>query len=120
MDHGSKRKRIHIVLVGPSKTLTETIAGPCVCSMHIAVHLTSQRAILSFSNILVWTVENESKWWCGRKSTDAFLMTTKICYVGRAKRDQRKDAHPKLSVIFDFMTSHFKLFTFIHKNYHFA
>ena len=39
--------------------------------------------------------------------------------MGRAKREQRKDAHPKLSVIFDFMTSRFELFRFIHKNHHF-
>ena len=93
---------------GQSKKLTETIAGPCVCSMHIGVQLTSQRAILSFSNVLVWTVENASEWWCGRKSTDAFSMTTKMCYC----------ADPKLSVIFDFTTSHFELFKFIHKNHH--
>ena len=38
--------------------------------------------------------------------------------MGRAKREQRKDAHPKLSVILDFMTSRFELFKFIHKNHH--
>ena len=102
MDHGSKRKRIHIVLVGPSKTLTETIAGPCVCTMHMGVQLTSQRAILSFSNILVWTVENESKWWCGRKSTDAFLMTTKMCYCGQGQQRSKKGCASKAICYFRF------------------
>ena len=76
--------------------------------MHIGIQLTPQRAILSFSIVLVWTVENASEWWCGRKSTDAFSMTTKMCHC----------ADPKLSVIFDFTTSHFELFKFIHKNRH--
>ena len=39
---------------------SKTVAGACVCSMR-RVQLTSQRAILSFSNVLVWTVENASK-----------------------------------------------------------
>lgn len=50
----------------------------CVCLQHEhRVQLTSQNAILSFLNMLVWTVKNISKWQCGRKSIDAFSMTTK-------------------------------------------
>ena len=39
------------------------------------VQLTSQRAILSFSNVLVRTVENAPKRQCGHESIDAFSMT---------------------------------------------
>ena len=49
--------------------VTENIMSPCVCTM---------RAILSFSNVLVWTVENASKRQCGCESFDAFPMTTKM------------------------------------------
>jgi len=38
----------------------------------------SQYAVLLFSNILVWTVKNISKWQCGCKSIDAFSMTMKM------------------------------------------
>ena len=66
------RKRIKI------KTKTENIAGACVNLSHAhSVQLTSQRAILSFSNILVWTVKNASKRKWGHNSIDAFSMTTK-------------------------------------------
>ena len=42
------------------------------------VQLTSQRATRSFSNFLIWTVENTSKRQCGRKSIAALSsMTTK-------------------------------------------
>ena len=66
------RKRIKI------KTTTENIACACVNLYHVdRVQLTSQRAILSFSNTLVWTVKNASKRKCGHDSIDAFSMTTK-------------------------------------------
>ena len=66
------RKRIKI------KTMTENIAGACEKLEHAhRVQITSQRAILSFSNILVLTVKNASKRKCGHYSIDAFSMTTK-------------------------------------------
>ena len=40
---------------------------------HAAVHLNQHR----FSNVLVWTVENASKPWCGRQSIDAFSIARK-------------------------------------------
>ena len=59
LESGSKRKRIHIVFVwtveiGPSQARV-------FASMRIEFSLTPQRAILSFSNVLTWTVENASK-----------------------------------------------------------
>ena len=41
--------------------MTENITGACVLQHARRVQLTSQRAILSFSNVLVWTVDNVSK-----------------------------------------------------------
>ena len=41
---------------------------------HAAVHLNQHR----FSNVLVWTVENASKLWCGRESIDAFSICKEI------------------------------------------
>ena len=83
LEGGSKRKRIHILLLwtvenASIKTMTENIAGACEKLEHAhRVQLTSQRAILSFSNILVWTVKNASKRKCGHYSIDAFSMTAK-------------------------------------------
>ena len=70
------------------KMMTENIAGACVNLQHgqIRVQLASQRAILSFSNILVWTVKNASKRKCGHESIDAFSRTTKTHYCGKGLR----------------------------------
>ena len=81
LESGSKRKRLHIVLVwtvknGGVKNDDVICTGTCLKHAH-RVLFTSQRAIPSFSNVLVWTVENASKRYCGRESIDAFFMITK-------------------------------------------
>ena len=43
------------------KRMTKTTAGACVGSMRTEFSLHSQLAVLLFSNVLVWTVENMSK-----------------------------------------------------------
>ena len=61
----SKRKRIHIVLLADgrkgSKADQNEISQACVCSLAQRLQLTSQRAILTFWNVLVETVESTSK-----------------------------------------------------------
>ena len=55
-----------------------------VCWQHgRGLKIKSQRAILSFLNVL--TVENSSKRQCGRESIDAFSMTTKTHQCGSKK-----------------------------------
>ena len=67
--------------------MTENIAGACVNLQHAhRVQLTSQHAILSFSNILVWTIKNASKRKCGHDSIDAFSMKTKTHQCGQGLR----------------------------------
>ena len=62
LESGLKRKHIHIASVCTvQKTMAENIASGCVCSMPSWVQRTSQPSILSFSNVLVWTVEISSK-----------------------------------------------------------
>ena len=78
LESGSKRKRIHtIVLVwtvknGRVKNNDVICTGTCLKHAH-RVLFTSQRAIVLFSNVLVWTVENASKRLCGHESIDAFF-----------------------------------------------
>ena len=70
LESGSERKSIHILLVWTvkngrkhikEKTITENIAGACVYSMPIECNVHHNVPILSFSKVLVWTVENASK-----------------------------------------------------------
>ena len=55
-----------------------------VCLEHAhRVQLTSNREILSFSKVLVWTVVNASKRWCGSEPVEAFSMTMKTHLCGQ-------------------------------------
>ena len=72
-----KRKtHTYRIIVWQSTWRSKTqIADACVLWHAHRVQRTSQRAILSFSNVLVWTVQNVSKRQCGRESIDSFSMT---------------------------------------------
>ena len=76
LESGSKRKRIHIVLVWTqrikTKTMTENIAGACVCCV-------------SFSNVLVWAVEISSKLEPVLEKIGPFFQE-KVSYVGNLGR----------------------------------
>ena len=55
------------------KMVTETIAGVSVCSSaQCSTYITAFNSI-----VLVWTVENASKWQCGRELIRAFSMKIK-------------------------------------------
>ena len=57
----TKTHTYHVSVDGRKKTMTSNIAGTYVGSMPIEFNLRLKRAILSLSNVLVWTVENVSK-----------------------------------------------------------
>ena len=89
LESGSKQERIHIVISADGQKWSKThqnknIPSACVCSVCLPrVQLTSQRAILSFSNVLVWKVENASKESCGHEPIKGFSIGNKNAYFAK-------------------------------------
>ena len=71
MDHNENgQKRSNFIKM---KMVTETIAGASVCSSaQCSTYITAFNSI-----VLVWTVENASKWQCGCELIHAFSMKIK-------------------------------------------